>query len=151
MKLSLSSPTGDLDFIVSKKVTTIGREESCDWIVKDKIFSGRHCSFYWDQEKNQFAIMDLNSKNGVSVDGARIPPDTKVRIDKKSFIQLANVWVLRIETNKKEELFDLHPTSAKKKEEEILLKSNQKKSQENSLKKVIALVILLALIWFFLD
>ncbi len=57
---------------------TAGREAGNDLVVSDKGVSRRHCRFFLDESGAAF-VEDLESANGVYVDGKRIQEATKLR------------------------------------------------------------------------
>lgn len=70
------------------EVVTIGRSSDNDFVIPLEDFSRKHCQI---TAKGEYLfIMDLGSKNGVQVDGMRIPPKQQVPIYKTSRITLAN-------------------------------------------------------------
>ncbi|HYV36884.1 MAG TPA: FHA domain-containing protein [Gemmataceae bacterium] len=82
-------PEGGGDNIpLIREVLTLGRRESCDICLRYPNVSGAHCElsfldgFWW--------IKDLNSTNGIKVNGIRVPnklllPGERITIGKKTF------------------------------------------------------------------
>lgn len=50
----------------------VGRADSSDIIIKNNTVSRKHCRFSFDYQKNVWVVEDLNSKNGVIINGRRI-------------------------------------------------------------------------------
>lgn len=159
MKLTLTSPGGTLEFDMSKRETSIGRGDDCDWSVSSGQLSRVHCIFYWmrDREKgDRFAIMDPGSKNGVKVDGTRLEPNQMTPVGKNSMIVLANEFILNIDVKKKVEMIDTSvksPAPVKKKtrqeieaEDEPTFAERMKMSLHNLLKKLLILSFILLLL-----
>lgn len=79
---------GGDDIPLKKKELIVGRKEDCDIVLRFSNVSGRHCklvlsSGYW-------YVVDLNSSNGVKVNGVRvmdrrIDPGAKLSISQHSF------------------------------------------------------------------
>jgi pSer/pThr/pTyr-binding forkhead associated (FHA) protein len=122
MKLIMTSPFGNLKFKTIKSETTIGRSDTCDWIIPSDKLSRVHCIFYINKEIETMAIMDCGSKNGVMVDGVKIEPNQKVYLTTASLVMLANQYILSFGADKKVEMID---TSAHK---EVAARSHEKKS-----------------------
>lgn len=60
--LVLSSNFFGNSFIIDKKETLIGRNNTCDVVIQDPMISNQHCRIYADEE-NSFFISDLGSSN----------------------------------------------------------------------------------------
>ena len=71
-----------------KEVVTIGRSSENDLVIPLEDFSRKHCQVTVKGE--YLFIMDLGSKNGVLIDGIRIPPKQQVPVYKTSRVTLAN-------------------------------------------------------------
>ncbi|MFA7613651.1 MAG: FHA domain-containing protein [Candidatus Caldatribacteriota bacterium] len=61
-----------------KSSFTIGRSSEADFTIRVNELSKVHCKIYL--EDNQIFIEDMNSKNGVRVDGEKIPAEEKIEI-----------------------------------------------------------------------
>jgi pSer/pThr/pTyr-binding forkhead associated (FHA) protein len=73
-----------------KEVVTIGRATDNDFVIPLDDFSRKHCQI---TIKNDYSfIMDLNSKNGITVDGKRIRPHEQIAIYPTSKIIIANYY-----------------------------------------------------------
>ena len=85
MKICLKLEHSQVERFVSKNEVTIGRSDKADFPVKDEALSRLHCLV--ELLNGEFFITDLNSTNGVSIDGKRIEP--KVRTLFNTFMQLS--------------------------------------------------------------
>ncbi len=61
-----------LDLDTRKNSVVVGRSKTADLCIPHDIISRQHCRI--DLENNKYYITDLESANGVFVDGVRIPP-----------------------------------------------------------------------------
>ncbi len=86
-------PVGGGDPIpLLKKKLRVGRREGCDIVLNFSNISGHHCLL--EIEEGYWFVRDLQSKNGVKLDGKRvmsnvrrrIDPDVKLSIAKHDFI-----------------------------------------------------------------
>src|SRR5579883_2737007 len=69
-------PTGGGDVIpLPRSPLVLGRRESCDICLDFPNISGRHCELFF--QNGFWFIRDLNSKNGLKVNGDRLPPGGK--------------------------------------------------------------------------
>jgi hypothetical protein len=55
-----------------------GREEGCDIVLQDALASRRHAEVTWYAEGTCWVLKDLNSRNGVMVNGTRITQPTQL-------------------------------------------------------------------------
>ena len=62
-----------------KKRLRIGRREGCDIVLNFANVSGHHCLM--EIEEGYWFVSDLRSRNGVKIDGQRIPPSVRRRLD----------------------------------------------------------------------
>ncbi len=108
MKLTITSPKYNLAFETKKRETTIGRINGNDWVVHSEALSRTHCIVY-DLGDRGAAIMDPGSKNGVVVDGVRLPPEKMVPINHSSIIMLANELYLTLLTDKARKVEMIEP------------------------------------------
>lgn len=70
-------PVGGGDPIpLIRDTLVLGRRESCDICMRLPNVSGRHCQLTFSN--GYWYIQDLNSSNGVKVDGARIAPGRRL-------------------------------------------------------------------------
>ena len=60
-----------MSFVIDKKSTLIGRDESADIIINDPLVSHNHCVIKYDDE-NKFYIEDLDSKNSTFLNKKKI-------------------------------------------------------------------------------
>lgn len=86
-------PVGGGDPIpLLKKKLRVGRREGCDIVLNFANISGHHCLL--EIEEGYWFVRDLQSKNGVKLDGKRvmanvrrrIDPDVKLSIAKHEFV-----------------------------------------------------------------
>ncbi len=68
--VAASGPLKDTTFALSKTEVTLGRDPSNLFSISDPSLSRRHCTIYF--ENGQYAIRDLDSRNGTSVNGAAV-------------------------------------------------------------------------------
>ncbi len=57
---------------------TVGRDEACDLQVLDERVSREHLQVRYDQEKSRHRAQDLNSSNGVFINGRQIERDVEL-------------------------------------------------------------------------
>lgn len=55
-----------------------GREEGVDIVLQDALASRRHCEMRWNPEHTCWVMHDLNSRNGVMINGTRITQPTRI-------------------------------------------------------------------------
>ncbi|ADB18303.1 FHA domain containing protein [Pirellula staleyi DSM 6068] len=78
-------PVGGGDPIPLLKTTlTVGRRESCDVVLRFGNVSGQHCQL--TVESGYWFVQDLNSQNGVKVNGQRV---SRKRVDPGDEISMA--------------------------------------------------------------
>jgi hypothetical protein len=70
---------------IGGSVATIGRAARCDFTVLEESISRRHCKV--ELRGGEFYITDLNSGNGVYIDGSKIEPGIPVHFN--TFLQLS--------------------------------------------------------------
>lgn len=70
--LILYNKTSGQEFKVTKNLLSIGRDDSCDIILDDEEVSRRHAEIVLDSGDGSYLIADLNSSNGVFVNGKKI-------------------------------------------------------------------------------
>ncbi len=81
MKLTFKLISGqEIEHDIQKDSIVIGRSPHCDIVVPFEGFSRKHCKIEINNETQVF-ITDLDSANGVSIDGAKIPPETRVEFN----------------------------------------------------------------------
>jgi pSer/pThr/pTyr-binding forkhead associated (FHA) protein len=69
-------PLGGGDSIpLERTPLVLGRRESCDICLRFPNISGRHCELFFD--KGFWIVRDLNSTNGIKVNGEKIAPGGK--------------------------------------------------------------------------
>lgn len=83
-------PVGGGDPIpLIRETLTMGRRESCDICLRFPNVSGRHCELTY--RSGHWIIQDLNSKNGLKVNGVRVTkkvlhPEDILTIAKRNFV-----------------------------------------------------------------
>ena len=77
------------------EVITIGRSRDNDCVIPIDDFSRKHCQL--TQKGKYYFIMDLGSKNGVKVDGKKIPTKQQIPIYSYSKVTIANVSELYLQ------------------------------------------------------
>ncbi len=65
-----------LDLATDKTCVIVGRSPKCDLVIPHEAISRQHCQIEFI--KDRFYITDLGSSNGITIDGKKIPPNTKV-------------------------------------------------------------------------
>ncbi|MCH7727760.1 MAG: FHA domain-containing protein [Planctomycetes bacterium] len=70
-----------------KKNLRVGRRESCDIVLRFANVSAYHCMLAVDE--GYWFVTDLNSRNGIKIDGVRIPRDTRKRLDPGDVLHVA--------------------------------------------------------------
>ncbi|MFW5858825.1 MAG: FHA domain-containing protein [Planctomycetota bacterium] len=58
--------------LVPGRTYVIGREAGCEIPLQDVLISRRHCQLEWDEAAGAWQFVDLNSRNGIFVDGVRV-------------------------------------------------------------------------------
>ncbi len=92
-------PVKDGDAIaLEKKRLRIGRHKMCDIVLKFNNVSEHHCLL--EVEEGYWFVKDLNSTNGVKVQGKRIQTGFRKRVDPEARISVANHdFILRYDPN----------------------------------------------------
>lgn len=91
MKISVTRSNGELAECLTKKdQVIIGRSSFCDFIVRDETLSRQHCLIEVEQSGDIY-ITDLDSINGVFIDGIKLLPDRRSLINSMMKIQLGNL------------------------------------------------------------
>lgn len=73
-------PVGGGDPIpLLKKRLRVGRREGCDIVLNFSNISGHHCLL--EVEEGYWFVRDLQSKNGVKLDGKRVMANVRRRVD----------------------------------------------------------------------
>ena len=80
----VNTKTDLIDKLKNKSKVFIGRDESCDLVLKSMAVSGVHASIA--KVDNDYILQDLNSTNGTYVDGKRITKPTRVTKNSKIYI-----------------------------------------------------------------
>ena len=78
-------PVGGGDTIpLIKEMLVVGRRESCDIVLRFANVSGQHCQL--SRESGYWFVQDLNSQNGVKVNGSRV---MRKRLDPGDLLSMA--------------------------------------------------------------
>jgi adenylate cyclase len=78
-------PVGGGDTIpLIKETLVVGRRESCDIVLRFANVSGQHCQL--SRESGYWFVQDLNSQNGVKVNGSRV---IRKRLDPGDLLSMA--------------------------------------------------------------
>jgi pSer/pThr/pTyr-binding forkhead associated (FHA) protein len=86
MLITVRLNTGEkLDFNIRSNKCIIGRSSKCDVVIPHEGLSRQHCLI--QIEDSEIFVTDLDSTNGVFVDGARIPASVKTEF--KSFLPIS--------------------------------------------------------------
>jgi len=81
-------PVGGGDPIpLLKESLRMGRRESCDVVLRFANVSAYHCVL--TMEDGYWFVNDLNSRNGVKVNGTRISKDSRKRLDSGDMLSVA--------------------------------------------------------------
>jgi adenylate cyclase len=81
-------PLGGGDPIpLMKKRLRVGRRDGCDIVLDFGNVSGNHCLL--EIEEGYWFVRDLQSRNGVKIDGKRILPGLRKRVDPDCTLQIA--------------------------------------------------------------
>lgn len=100
MRLTLKLMNGEiLDQSVDTGVIVIGRSSKCTIHVPHEGMSRQHCQI--EVVNGELFVTDLNSTNGVFIDGNRIPPNE--RIPYNTYLQLAFGAVMSVQIDLEEE------------------------------------------------
>lgn len=78
-------PVGGGDAIpLVKETLVVGRRESCDIVLRFANVSGQHCQL--SRESGYWFVQDMNSQNGVKVNGSRV---IRKRLDPGDLLSMA--------------------------------------------------------------
>lgn len=94
MKIYLSSEEQQYTHSMENNRISIGRSEANDFQVPVDQLSKIHCDLMIENEK--IFIRDLGSKNGVYIDGVKIPPHEKFEINHESVINITKKLLLSL-------------------------------------------------------
>lgn len=78
-----------LDLVTDKTCVIVGRSAKCDLVIPHDAISRQHCQI--ELLKDRFYITDLGSSNGVTIDGKKIPPNTKIALSPTSQLTLGKL------------------------------------------------------------
>ncbi len=88
MKLKIKGKNQEFIFDADVDTVAIGRSSENDFVIPLDDFSRKHCQITF---KGEYAfIMDLGSKNGVIIDGKRIPAHQQFPIYNSTRVLIAN-------------------------------------------------------------
>lgn len=88
MRIRIKTQNQVFNHETDSDVVTIGRSGDNDFVIPLEDFSRKHCQI---TAKGEYLfIMDLGSKNGVMLDGKRIPPKEQFPVYKNTRILIAN-------------------------------------------------------------
>lgn len=78
-----------LDLVTDKTCVIVGRSVKCDLVIPHEAISRQHCQIEFI--KDRFYITDLGSSNGITIDGKKIPPNTKTPFVSTSHLTLGKL------------------------------------------------------------
>lgn len=85
----LKEKDGEEVIKIDKESVLIGRMESfVDYVINSTAIGKIHAEIM--NEKGTFYVMDCNSRNGTYINGVRVVPNTKVRVNKNDELRFAN-------------------------------------------------------------
>jgi predicted component of type VI protein secretion system len=79
-----------LDLETDKTTVIVGRSPKSDLVIPSDGISRSHCKIEYTKDK-QFFITDLDSANGVSLNGERLLPMARTMVPRGSMIMLGNL------------------------------------------------------------
>ena len=66
------SETEEIEFGLDESVTTLGRNPDSTIVIDNNYISGCHAEFRHRKEDDTYLVVDLNSYNGVRVNGEKV-------------------------------------------------------------------------------
>ena len=84
----VSGPNAGIEFELSKDVTTIGRSSDSDIVLQDQFASRHHAEIH--AVENSYRLHDLDSKNGVLVNGHRLDSGAAIWLEDGCELQFAS-------------------------------------------------------------
>jgi pSer/pThr/pTyr-binding forkhead associated (FHA) protein len=66
-------------FVLGEGVLVVGRDEACEFQIVDELVSRRHMQIRHDDSAESYHVQDLDSANGVFVNGKRISSETELK------------------------------------------------------------------------
>ncbi|OUC06672.1 hypothetical protein RY27_19580 [Litorilinea aerophila] len=84
----MSGPQAGMEYELSAEITTVGRSASSDLVLEDQFASRQHAEIR--RIDNAYQVHDLNSKNGVLVNGKRLAPGATAWLEDGCEIQFAS-------------------------------------------------------------
>src|SRR5665647_601188 len=94
MKYNITADQETFSFSSDKEQISIGRTNDNDFVVPKNDISRKHCSIFF-QDHNAY-ITDHESKNGVIVDGRKIPVNSAILIKIDSLVMIAKKFELTL-------------------------------------------------------
>jgi hypothetical protein len=90
MRITITTSTGkDITAVVNGSRATLGRSIKSDMPVQDDAISRFHCTF--ELLDGNFFVTDMNSANGVTINGERIPKNTQTIFSSFHQLQIAGL------------------------------------------------------------
>ena len=78
----------ELDIVLNRPITFVGREDDCDVQFSDRSVSRRHCAIALVNDR--CCVRDLGSTNGTHVNGERVESDKIVVLQPNDVLCIAN-------------------------------------------------------------
>lgn len=94
LRITLATASETFTHDTFKDSVIIGRSADCAFSIPRENLSREHCLI--EKNFNDFFITDLNSKNGVTIDGRRLVPEQRQQILENSTIMLSDQYILKI-------------------------------------------------------
>jgi pSer/pThr/pTyr-binding forkhead associated (FHA) protein len=88
----VSGPNKGDYYPLGRRTNVIGRDEAVPIQIVDPTVSRKHMQIRFDKESDQYYAVDMNSKHGVSVNGARIADEAALADN--DYITLGDTTVL---------------------------------------------------------
>lgn len=86
--ICLTGPDAGQEYELTQEVTRIGRALDCDIVLKDPYASRHHAEI--QRRDDAYWVRDLESKNGVYVEGRRLSPGAGAWLDDGMVVQFAS-------------------------------------------------------------
>jgi hypothetical protein len=72
----------------------VGRDPGCDVWLDDRQISRHHATFERTTDRGDYLLLDAGSRNGVFVDGLRVPPWSVKRVHSHAVVELGRLGFL---------------------------------------------------------